>query len=255
MGEEDALRAWLGGESAYRLAEARRDTNLALKRLEELGARVVSLADPDYPAGLKDLPDPPPFLTVLGRLPQCGGTAIVGSRDAEPSAMDFARRLASCAGGPIVSGLARGVDAAAHEGALASNAPTIAYVGNGLGATYPPEHRDLEDRIVAAGGAILSERLPDEPVAKWALAKRDRLQAAHADAVVLVQSDPTGGAMHTMRFARELGRKRFALEPPRNSNVAYAGNAHVLAEGAAVLPWDADEACRLISNSTKTSRA
>jgi len=255
LGKEEALRAWLGGESAYRLAEARHNTNLALMRLEELGARVISLGDPDYPAGLKDLPDPPPFLTARGTLPEGGGIAIVGSRDAEAEPADFARRLASLVAGPIVSGLARGIDAAAHEGALSSNTPTIAYVGNGLGATYPPEHRELEERIVAAGGAILSERLPDEPVAKWALAKRDRLQAAHAGAVVLVQSDAAGGAMHTMRFARDLGRKRFALEPLRNLMVAYGGNVLALAEGATALPWDADEACRLIAYSAVRSRA
>jgi DNA processing protein len=140
--------------------------------------------------------------------------------------------------GPIVSGLARGVDAAAHEGALAAGIPTYAYVGTGLGATYPPEHADLEERIVAGGGAVLSESLPDEAVTRWSLVRRDRLQAAHVAAIVLVQSDAEGGAMHAMTTARNLGRPRFAFEPPAGAFAAYAGNARAIAEGASALCWD-----------------
>lgn len=258
LGEEDALRDWIVNESANRLAEARRDARLALARLDELGARVVTLADPEYPAGLKELADAPPFLIVRGALSAGtsgpAGIAIVGTRQADDETRSFARELAMRLAGPIVSGLARGIDAAAHEGALAAGTPTIAYVGNGLGATHPPEHRDLEERIVVAGGAILSERLPDEPVASWALVKRDRLQAAHARAIALVQSEADGGAMHAMHCARELGRERFALDPPNRMEEAYGGNARALAEGATALPWDVDEACRRLLDATKTSR-
>jgi DNA processing protein len=257
-GDEAALRDWITGESAYRLAEARREARVALMRLEELGARVVTLADADYPAGVKELAEAPPFLIARGTLPvgttEPEGIAIVGTREADEKARSFARELAARLAAPIVSGLARGIDAAAHEGALAAGAPTIAYVGNGLGATYPPENRDLEERIVAGGGAVLSERLPGEPVANWALVKRDRLQAAHPRVIVLVQSEADGGAMYAMRFARELRRARFALEPRGHSTDAYVGNARAIAEGATPLPWDVDEACRLILNSTKRSR-
>jgi DNA processing protein len=107
--------------------------------------------------------------------------------------------------GPIVSGLALGIDAAAHEGALAAGVATIAYVGNGLGATYPPEHRDLADRIVAGGGAILTEYLPDERVTRWSLVRRDRLQAAHVARVVVVERD--AGTLHTIAAAHKLGRE------------------------------------------------
>jgi DNA processing protein len=251
-GDEGALRDWLANESATRLAEARRDSRAAFARLGELDARVVPVDDPDYPAGLRDLRDAPAFLIVRGALSGASGpegVAIVGSRDAHEQARSFARALAARVAEPVVSGLARGIDAAAHEGALAAGRRTLAYVAHGFGATFPPENAELEDRIVAAGGAALSERLPDEPVASWALVKRDRLQAAHAWAVVLVQSELKGGAMHTMRFACELGRARFALEPREGSN--YDGNCRALEDGARMIPWDVEEAVCVLDRANR----
>lgn len=251
-GDQSALRAWIAGESALRLAEARRDARLAFERLESLGARLVSLNDPEYPPGLLDLRDPPTFLTVLGTLAN-GGTAIVGAREPTEEARSFVHALGGALAAPIVSGLAFGIDAAAHGGALDASVATIAYVGNGLGATYPPEHRELEERIIAAGGAIVSERLPDERATRWSLTKRDRLQAAHASALILVQSEAAGGAMHAVRSARELGRPHFALEPRDDSG--FSGNARAIAEGAVALPWDVDEICRRLSPAPETRRA
>ena len=242
LGDDGALRDWIANESATRLAEARRDARAALARLDALGARVIGLADADYPAGLRDLRDPPAFLTVRGTLPArshgCVGTAIVGSRAADAAATAAARRLGSRAAPPIVSGLARGVDAAAHAGALDAGVPTVAYVGTGLGLTYPPDHAELAERIVASGGALLSELLPDEPVTRWALVRRDRLQAAHAAVLALVASESGGGAMHAVRAAAALGRPRFVLEP--RDGGGYDGNRMALAEGAAALSWDAE---------------
>ncbi len=244
LGDESALRDWIANESATRLAQARLDARTVAARLEELGARVLALGEPTYPAGLRDLRDPPPLLFVRGPLPERRrsreGTAIVGARDADAEACAFARAFASVAPGPVVSGLALGVDAAAHAGALAVGTPTIAYVGHGFGATYPPEHRELEDRIVAAGGAILSEALPGEAVRPYALVRRDRLQAAHAATIVLVASELAGGAMHAVQAARRLGRPRFALEP--RAGAVYAGNACAVSEGATSLAWDVDGA-------------
>jgi len=251
-GEDGALRDWLANESVIRLAEARRDARFALARLEALGGRVVAIEDTDYPAGLRELSDAPAFLTVRGTLPARSrwreGTAIVGSRTPDACAVRAARALAAALPGPIVSGLARGIDAAAHEGALASGTPTLAYVGHGLGNTYPPEHRALEDRIVAAGGAILSETLPDEAVTKWSLVRRDRLQAAHAVAIVLVQSDAQGGAMHALAAAQRLGRSRFAFEA--RGAASYGGNERALADGARTLPWDVRRAAATVGSFT-----
>ncbi len=244
LGDEGALRDWIANESATRLAEARRDARVVAERLERLGARVVALGAPSYPAGLRDLRDAPPMLFVRGTLPERTrwreGTAIVGARDADSDALVFARGLARVAPGPIVSGLALGVDAAAHEGALDAGTPTLAYVGHGFGATYPAEHRELEDRIVDAGGAILTESLPDTAVRPYALVRRDRLQAAHAASIVLVASAVDGGAMHALAAAQKLDRPRFALAP--RSSVSYAGNERAIREGAIPLSWDVERA-------------
>jgi DNA processing protein len=145
---------------------------------------------------------------------------------------------------PVVSGLALGIDAAAHHGALDAHSPTIAYVGTGLGVTYPSEHRALEDEIVARGGAVATERLPDEPVTKWSLVHRDRLQAAHALATVLVATEIDGGSMQTLRFAKDLGRPRFVLNA--QGGPEYAGNVQARADGAVALPLDIDSALKII---------
>lgn len=244
MGDDSALREWIQAESAWRLAEARRDARAAVAALETHGARIVALGDAEYPPSLRDLRDPPAFLIVRGEL-TAGGTAIVGTRTPTDLGAEMAAQLARRVEPPIVAGLAHGIDAAAHGAAVEANVPTIAYVGNGIGATYPPDHRALEDAIVAGGGAVASERLPGERATRWSLLRRDRLQAAHAGAVVLVESEKDGGAMHTMRFAATLGRRRFALAP--REGAPTDGNAQAIAGGARVLPWDAAEAARLLA--------
>ncbi len=224
-GDGAGVRDFVNQDSALRLSEARRDARADAETLARLSARLIALGDAAYPTGLRDLPSPPAFLCVRGELPT-GGVAIVGSRDASSEACSFAYDLARTLERPVVSGLARGIDAAAHRGALAAGLPQVAYVGTGIARTYPPEHSTLADEIVANGGAIASERLPEDDVTRWALTQRDRLQAAHAAAVVLVESDVDGGAMHTLRFARDLGRPRFARKS------AASGNQLAVAAGA-----------------------
>ena len=249
LGDDGALRDWIATESATRLAEARRDARAAHAKLEALGARIVGLSDPEFPVGLRDLGDPPAFLCVRGTLPARSfrtGTAIVGTRDADDEARSFACELARIVAAPVVSGLARGIDAAAHRGAIDAAAPTVAYLGNGLAATYPLEHAELQERIVASGGALLTEYLPDETVTRWSLVRRDRLQAAHVTNVVLIASEAGGGAMHTLAAAKKLGRTRYALEPlPGN---AYAGNRIAIDEGAIALPWNLSTAATLLAS-------
>lgn len=248
-GQERDLKEWLAGDGARTVSHARHRAREALQRLERLHAHIVTIADATYPRGLLDLEDPPALLFVRGTLP-LGGIAVVGSRTAPQAALDFARAFAAGCGVPIVSGLARGVDAAAHAGALAAALPTIAYAGTGLGVTYPPEHASLEAEILAHGGAIATERLPDEPVTKSALVHRDRLQAAHAHAVVLVASEVDGGAMQTMRFATELKRPRFVLDA--RGEPEYAGNAQARAAGAVPIPFDVERAIeRVIGTSSR----
>lgn len=169
-----------------------------------------------------------------------GGIAIIGSRWPPPQAAAFAYHLAKGIGEPVVAGLAPGIDVAAHRGALASHEPTVAFVGYGFGCTDPPEHAELEAEILAAGGAIASLLPPGTRVSDASRIARDRLQAEHSRAVVLVCTEIDGGAMHTMRFARELGRPRFAVEPPVEAADApeWAGNVECIREGASALPFD-----------------
>lgn len=242
-GEDQALKEWVAGESARKVAHARHQAREAAQRLARLGGTLVTIADAAYPAALRDLDDPPAFLCVRGTLPE-RGFAIIGSRTPPAEALAFAGELARHCAAPVVSGLALGVDAAAHHGALDAGLPTLAYVGTGLGMTYPPEHRELEDEIVARGGAVASEQLPDEPVTKWSLVHRDRLQAAHAAATILVASEIDGGAMQTMRFAKELGRPRFVLDA--KGGAPYGGNEHARADGAVPIPFDIDAALKKI---------
>jgi len=212
-------------------------------RLRALGAKVVAIGDPVYPAGLRDLADPPAWLTVLGKLP-LGGVAVIGSRNPPAVAADFAFALAGMLGLPIISGLASGIDTAAHRGALAHGVATFAYVGTGLGVVYPTQNGSLAQTIVISGGGLGSERLPDEPVTRRALVRRDRLQAAHARVVVLICSEARGGAMHTMRFAKRLRRPRFALDSLDGRD--FAGNRRALADGALPLPWNLTDASRML---------
>jgi DNA processing protein len=169
-----------------------------------------------------------------------GGLAIIGSRTPLPEAEAFAFELARRCGEQVIAGLALGVDAAAHRGALAAGIPTVAFVGYGLGATYPPEHRELEREIVAAGGAIVTDCAPGTPVCDDALILRDCRQAEYARAVVLVISERDGGAMHTVRFARQFGKPVYAVTYDAD------GNRDALAKGAIPLPTDVDEALRII---------
>lgn len=184
---------------------------------------------------------------VLGTLPECG-VAIIGSRTPPAAAGAFAYDLAFRLGEPIVAGLALGVDAAAHRGALAARVPTVAFVGYGFGNTYPPEHAALEADIVRAGGAIATLLPPGTPVTDGALLERDRLQAQHSRAVVLVCTEIAGGAMHTMEFARELGRPRFAVTPPAGAEEApeWSGNFACIARGATPIPFDVDAALAIL---------
>lgn len=190
-----------------------------------------------YPRNLLTLDDAPPLLFVAGNLdcllqPQM---AVVGTRKPSPSgrrlAYDFSRALAE-QGLWISSGLAHGVDAEAHLGALSlGGGRTLAVLGTGLEVCYPPQHRGLYDRIVAEGGAVLSEFLPDTAPQAYNFPRRNRLVSGLSLGVLVVEAALKSGSLITARLAAEQGRLVFAI-PGHVDNPQARGCHHLIREGA-----------------------
>jgi len=193
---------------------------MAFSRAEQRGfpflkAQPVEVGDAAYPAQLREMPSPPKSLWVAGRLPAQGQRliAIVGARAASRAGCDRAHGLAAdlgVAGTAIVSGGAFGIDAAAHEGALASAAPTFAVLGCGTDVVYPDRHTALFARIAASGG-LLSEYRPGTKPRAGQFPARNRIIAGLVRAVVVVEAALRSGALITARLAREYGRILFAV--------------------------------------------
>ena len=229
---EAAARA-LGPElhAAYRETLAAGRPEALLKRAERLGARVVGLWQADYPEGLLHLPDPPPLVFVRGEVPPWQrALAIVGTRRASPWAERFAEALGRAlaqAGVAVISGLARGIDAAAHRGALAAGGATLAVLGSALDRIYPPEHRELAERA-----ALVSEFPFGTGPRPEHFPRRNRLIAALARAVVVVEAPEHSGALITARHALELGREVLAV-PGRPTDEKSRGANLLIKDGAA----------------------
>lgn len=207
-----------------------------LERARKIGARPIPPEDPEYPEGFSFLPDPPFLLWKTGR--QGGGElktlCIVGSRNSTPYGRATARRLAKDAAGAgwiVVSGLARGIDAAAHLGALeAPGGKTSAFLGHGILTTYPSEHRELRRRI-EENGALYSEYSPDASAKPLHFPQRNRLLAAYSRGVLVVEAAEKSGALHTVEFALELGKPVFAVPGPAHSTLSRGTHA-LLRDGA-----------------------
>lgn len=208
-------------------------------------ARALREADPGYPEGLRDLPDSPPVVFIAGSdLPEVGrAVAMVGSRAASRYGLEQAHRLAGdlvrC-GLVVVSGLARGIDAAAHRGALAAGGGTVAVIPSGLDAIAPRHHRDLAATI-AERGTLVSEWERGDPWGPGAFVQRNRLIAALAAATVVVEAAEVSGALTTARFARRLGRPVLSVpgdidrETSRGCHALLRGGAHLCERAADVL--------------------
>ena len=217
------------------------DAEAVRARLSEGGYQAVTLADGEYPEGLSEVPDPPPTLFVAGRLPGEPAVAIVGSRKASATALDAARALGRALGERgvcVVSGLALGVDAAAHEGALEEGGTTVGVLGCGIDGVYPKSNRGLFGRVREAGG-LVSEYGPGEPPLRWRFPARNRVISGLSGCVVVVEAPEKSGSLITARHATDAGRDVWAMPGP----VGFAecrGSNKLLADGAGVL-WDIDE--------------
>jgi len=206
-----------------------------LRLAAEAGVRIVTLLDPEYPALLRTMPSPPPVLYVKGTLLQEdeAAVAMVGTRAATPYGLGVAKRyaheLVRC-GITVVSGLAEGIDGAAHEGALAAGGRTIAVLGHGLNHLFPSIHRKLAGRV-AASGALISEFPMGMPPLKQNFPRRNRLIAGLSLGVVVVEAPVRSGALITAREAAELGRDVFAVPGPVTSE-ASRGCHRLIQDGA-----------------------
>lgn len=195
----------------------------------------LNRGDKDYPAILEEIEGPPQILNYIGVLPPRDAKmlAIVGTRKATSEgkrlAKKFAKKLSSCF--IIVSGLALGIDAAAHEGVLESNGKTIAVLGNGLPEIYPPSNKKLGEEIIKKGGCIFSEYDNGTPSLPHQFLERNRIISGLSVATVVVEAPERSGALVTARNAIEQGREVFVLPGPAE-HPNYRGSHLLIRKGA-----------------------
>lgn len=215
----------------------------ALEWVDQSGRSVITLADPSYPRQLLQIPDPPVLLYVIGQVRLLGADslAIVGSRNATPQGVTNAERFAramSEAGLVIVSGLALGIDAAAHRGGLAGSSSTIAVLGCGADVVYPPDNKLLFARI-AETGAIISEYPLGTPPARENFPRRNRVIAGLSRGCLVVEAAFASGSLITARFALEQGREVFAI--PGSIHSPLSKGCHALIKQGAKLVESAQD--------------
>lgn len=217
----------------------------ALADCRRLGLRILTICDAEYPERLKNIYDPPILLYVRGQLPAVdeeAAVAVVGTRRCTPYGIMAAENLSyamASQGALIVSGLAEGIDAAAHRGALRAGKATVAVIGGGHDLPYPACNRYLYEDIVAGGGAILSEYPPGTEHKGSHFPVRNRIISGLALGVLVVEAPRRSGALITAHAAMEQGRDVFAVPGPIDSP-SSAGPLDLLRDGAlmAAEAWD-----------------
>lgn len=203
----------------------------------------TSAESPDFPTAL--IQAHPPVTKLFGRgresllaaINASPGIAIVGSRQASSQGLADARLFAkeiAAAGITVISGLAQGIDAAAHEGALGQAGSTIAVLGHGRDLIYPPQHRDLADAIIGSGGLLITEYADQTRALAWHFPSRNRIIAALARAVLVIEAAPRSGSLITARHALDLGVDVFAI--PGSIHMPQSlGTNQLIREGAQLI--------------------
>lgn len=208
----------------------------AVAAAQAAGARVILLGDDWYPPLLRQIENPPPLLYVRGHLQtDVPRIAVVGSREVDEQGLELARRFGeglARAGVQVISGGARGIDRAAHDGALWGMGSTVAVLGCGIDVTYPPEHGELFDRLSKGAGAVVSEFPPGTPPTTHTFPRRNRTISGLSSAVVVVRAAARSGALVTADHAAMQKRAVFAV-PGDVSNPVAAGTNALLRRGAA----------------------
>lgn len=224
--------------------------------LEGRGRHLVTLAAPTYPMRLRHIADPPPVLFVLGDTAALGSAqvAMVGSRQATPCGLETARRLAAAlaaSGLTVTSGLALGVDAASHRGALDAGGLTVAVAGAGPDRIYPRQHRRLANTITD-NGALISEFSPGTPPLARNFPRRNRIISGLSLGVLVVEAARCSGSLITARLAGEQGREVFAVPGPIQSPLA--GGCHDLIRQGAKLVENVSDVLEELPAGAWTSR-
>lgn len=219
------------------IEQAVRGATEAISRCRENGWSIVNTFNSSFPSRLKTIPDAPVLLYSQGNLAELARfpcVAVIGTRTASTIATDISYRLGlelAKIGAGVISGLALGCDSFAHRGCLEEGGYTVAVLPAGLDVIYPPQNQELAARIVE-NGCLLSEYPPGIQPAKYRFVERDRLQSGLSDAVVVVETETNGGAMHTARFAKRQGRRLLVFTPASLGSTQVSGNQKLLAEGA-----------------------
>ena len=213
----------VGPKLAEKIARARQecDAESELALCRRMAVQVFPRDDPGYPPPLRTIPDPPGLVYWKGQVAQRDqlAIAIVGSRHCTPYGARIAERLAGAlarTGFTIVSGLARGIDAAAHRGAIHAGGRSIGVLANGLASVYPPEHEDLARALVESGGLLSEMPMRQVPLAGL-FTQRNRLISGLSLGVVVVEATPRSGSLSTARHAMEQNREVFAVPGPVDS--------------------------------------
>jgi DNA processing protein len=234
----DALyRVGLDRRSLENLLEtrARVDLDREVRRVAAVGAHILTWEDEGYPKLLAEIPDPPPVLYVRGELKpeDAWAVAVVGTRRASTYGREVTRRLVTVlaqSGVTIVSGLARGIDAVAHQTALEAGGRTIAVLGCGIDLVYPPEHRELARRIAAQGALVSEYPLGTQPE-PGNFPPRNRIISGLSLGVVITEAGRDSGALITADYAAEQGRDVFAV-PGSILSAGCAGTNRLIQDGA-----------------------
>ena len=245
-----------GLAAAGRLARARVAAQVALETAHVSGITVVPWSDTRYPTALAAIADPPPVLWIRGDLNalRSWGVAIVGSRAGSPYAREVGRELGSGLaqhGVTVVSGLARGVDSAAHLGALAVGGRTVGVLGSGVDIVYPPEHTRLARDLIRRG-ALVSELPPGTTPRPAHFPQRNRLISGLSRAVVVVEASERSGSLITARLALEQGREVMAV--PGNVLNGRNRGAHALLKDGAKVVEDVDDILEEIQPAGRVAR-
>ncbi|QDH35209.1 DNA-processing protein DprA [Porphyrobacter sp. YT40] len=241
------------GRGPYRPANAE-SIEREVAAVRRAGARYLFHDQPDYPALLAELDSAPPILTCRGRLALASEpcVALVGARNASAAAVKLARDFAAAlaeAGFTVVSGLARGIDGAAHEGAFPQ---TIGVIASGIDIAYPPQHTDLQERI-ASDGLLIAEQPPSTEPRGRHFPSRNRIIAGLASGTLVVEAAPQSGSLITARLAGEAGREVMAI-PGSPLDPRASGCNHLIREGA-VLVQTPDEVVELLQSFTGAPRS